>query len=260
MTAADDWARDLAAWAIPQHILDQAPERPWIHPVAQFTPPSVIPDSPSHQRAREAMPEGGTVLDVGSGGGRASLAITPPAAHIVAVDTQQAMLDVADSQAAERGATFTGIVGAWPQVADQTPNADVVVCHHVVYNVPDIADFLIELNSHATRRVVLELPTRHPVSNLNYLWQYFWGIDRPLTPTSDDLVACAREVGVAAQVEVWNDPAWGNRADVSSDERIAMVRVRLCLTPDRDPEIARVLSEQGPPPTHQVATVWWDVH
>ena len=259
MTARDDWARDLDSWAIPPEILAQAPERPWIHPVAQFTPPAQIPDSPSHRRAREALPAGGSVLDVGSGGGRASLAITPPASHIVAVDTQQAMLDVAASQAAARGAKFTGIVGAWPEVADRTPTCDVVVCHHVAYNVAGIGSFVTALSSHATRRVVIELPTRHPLSNLNPLWQHFWGLERPDHPRSDDFVACVRELGIDPQYEVWTDVSWGQRADMTDAERVAMVRVRLCLTADRDPEIVEALHELATPRPHEVATVWWDM-
>lgn len=53
------WATDLDSWAIPDRILDQAAQEPWVHPVAMFTVDGEIADSPSHQRAREAVPEGG---------------------------------------------------------------------------------------------------------------------------------------------------------------------------------------------------------
>ena len=81
MTAAEKWRADLASWAIPEEIRVQAPQDPWIHPVAQFIAPDVIPDSPAHQVARAALPEGGSVLDVGCGGGRAALALVPPASR-----------------------------------------------------------------------------------------------------------------------------------------------------------------------------------
>ena len=93
-TAAEQWKSDLALWAIPKEILDQAVEKPWIHPPALFEIPEVIGDSLSHQRAREAMPNGGTVLDIGCGGGVATFAITPPAAHVIGVDEQKEMLDL----------------------------------------------------------------------------------------------------------------------------------------------------------------------
>jgi len=257
--AADRWARDLASWAIPQEILDQAPEMPWVHPVKQFTPPDQIPDSLSHQRARAAVPEGGSVLDVGSGGGRASLALVPPATHIVGVDTEQAMLDVLAAGAASRGVSLETFQGAWPTVADSVPECDVVVCHHVVFNVPTIAPFLTALSSHARRRVVIECPVLHPLSHLNPLWKRFWNLDRPTGPSADDLLECAREVGIDANLEVWSDESWGRRAPMSHDERVAMARTRVCLTPDRDAEVAQALDELGDDPERRVATLWWDI-
>ena len=80
-SAADRWRLSLARWAIPEEILANAPESPWIHPPELFGVPEVIEDSPSHERAREAVPANGTVLDVGCGGGVAAFALTPPAAR-----------------------------------------------------------------------------------------------------------------------------------------------------------------------------------
>jgi len=259
MTAAERWAADLARWAIPQEILDQVDEMPWTHPVKQFTAPDVIPDSPSHSRAREALPAGGSVLDVGSGGGRASLALVPPAGRITAVDTSPGMLEAFVSGAGRRGVEAHTILGEWPRVEDEAPVCDVVVCHHVVYNVPDIAPFLRALTSQATRRVVVELPVRHPLTWLNPLWKHFWDLDRPMDPTADDLVACAREVGLDPTLEVWVDAQWGSRVDLPRAERVAMARTRVCLTPDRDPEVADFLAHMPESPERRVATLWWDV-
>ena len=85
MIASEKWKSDLEAWAIPKEIIDQAPESPWIHPPALFEIPEVITDSLSHQRAREAMPAGGSVLDIGCGGGIGAFGITPPAAHVIEI-------------------------------------------------------------------------------------------------------------------------------------------------------------------------------
>ena len=54
-TAAEQWKSDLALWAIPKEILEQAIEKPWIHPPALFEIPEIIKDSLSHRRSREAM-------------------------------------------------------------------------------------------------------------------------------------------------------------------------------------------------------------
>jgi hypothetical protein len=38
-----------------------------------------------------------------------------------------------------------------------------------------------------------------------------------------------------------------------------MVRVDLCLSADRDAEIARVLEAHPPPRERGIVTLWWDV-
>ena len=43
-------------------------------------------ETPSHRVAHEALPSGGTLLDVGCGGGAASLPLAPPAALLVGLD------------------------------------------------------------------------------------------------------------------------------------------------------------------------------
>jgi SAM-dependent methyltransferase len=256
---SSQWKADLQSWAIPPEILAQAEQPPWGHPVAMFTVTGEVPDSISHQRAREALPVNGSVLDVGSGGGRASMAITPPASMLVAVDHQQEMLVEFSSAAIARGATAHTYLGAWPEIADQVPEVDVVVCHHVAYNVQDIVPFLIALNDHAKKRVVLELPMTHPMSNMNALWKKFWDLDRPTEPTPYQLQAIAREIGYQAELEVWTDETWGKRVDLPQSERVRQSRIRLCLTEDRDAEVAAALLAEQDAKPRQVATLWWDV-
>jgi hypothetical protein len=128
-----------------------------------------------------------------------------------------------------------------------------------VFNVPDIAPILIAANAHASRRLVLELPMYHPLSNLTPLWQKFWNLDRPTEPTADALLACAIEAGLPANMIVWDDPDWGSRVILPEADRVAVARTRLCLTPDRDAEIADYLAELGPLGDRRVATVWWDI-
>jgi hypothetical protein len=58
------WRESLSAWAIPDEIINNAPENPWIHPPVMFELPDVIEDSISHQRAREVLVSGDSVLDI----------------------------------------------------------------------------------------------------------------------------------------------------------------------------------------------------
>jgi SAM-dependent methyltransferase len=256
---AERWRADLASWAIPPEILDQAPEQPWIHPVSMFTVDDDVPDSPSHRLARAALPEAGSVLDVGSGGGRASIALVPPAATLVAVDHQQAMLDAFADAASRRGVQAREVLGDWPAVADRAPECDVVVCHHVAYNVAEIVPFLRALDAHARRRVVIELPAHHPLTHLNPLWKRFWDLDRPTRPTAHDLQAIACAAGFDAQIETWQDETWGRRVALPDDERVRYARIRLCLSQDRDAEVAAALMAEADAAPREVATIWWDI-
>ena len=251
------WREDLKSWAIPQHILDAAPESPWIHPVENFTPRGDLRvDVPSRLRAVEALPEGGSVLDVGCGGGRAAFGLVPPAASVVGVDQQQAMLDVFAREAAARGVQCTTVLGDWPAVSAPTPACDVVVCHHVFYNVQDLAPFVTELSAHARRRVVVELPRRHPLSSLSGAWDHFWGLVRPGNPTAEDALECVRALGVDAHLETFSEPPPAAREVTDADVR--HTRVRLCLPSDRDDDV-RTWLEANPRPGRQLATIWWDV-
>ncbi len=224
-----------------------------------FTVDDVVADSVSHQRAREVLPVDGSVLDVGCGGGRAAMALVPPAGSVTGVDHQQGMLDAFAEAALRRGVRSHRYLGAWPDVADDVPICDVVVCHHVAYNVAAIGPFLQALNDHAQVRVVLELPMNHPMTGMNPLWKRFWDLDRPTRPSATDLCAIARAMGFDAHLEQWPDESWGKRVALPDAERVRFARIRLCLSDDRDAEVAAALIEESDSRPRPVATLWWDV-
>ena len=126
-------------WGIPEAILRQAPQSPWVHPPESFKPISDLTlATPSWLRAKEALDacqSGSQILDIGCGGGRGSLGLAPPAVRIIGVDQQQTMLDLFAKEATSRSIEFATIKGQWPEVAEQTPICDVVICHHVLFNV-----------------------------------------------------------------------------------------------------------------------------
>ena len=254
--AARKWATDLGEWAIPENIMAQAPESPWIHPPAMFTLPTEIPESPSHVRAREAMPAGGSVLDIGCGGGIAAFAIAPPAGTVIGVDHQAEMLEMFAQSATGKGLDHKEVLGDWPEVSPQTPQADVVTCHHVAYNVAEIEPFLAALDSHATKRVVIELPQQHPLSTMRNAWKQFWNLERPVNPTPQDLIEVLKQMGIEASLELWQGPKL-RPLDIEYD--IRFLRIRLCLDSTRDPEIREFLAAQEPMESRALATIWWDV-
>lgn len=254
-TSAEAWANNLASWGIPNEILDQAPQSPWIHPPALFTLPSEILETVSHRVARDAMPEGGTVLDIGCGGGIAAFAIAPPASQVLGVDHQQEMLDMFATSANDKGLLHQEFLGDWPQVADQTPIADVVTCHHVVYNVADIVPFLSAMSSHARHRVVIEMPQEHPLATMRSAWKEFWNLDRPTAPTPKELVNVLSDMGISANLELSEGTS---PRTMEPDDAVRFMRIRLCLPEERDADIRKFL-EQNPQDTNRkLATIWWD--
>ena len=147
------------------------------------------------------------------------------------------------------------VQGRWPDVAASVAPADVVVCHHVFYNVGDLAAFATALTAHARRRVVVELTGVHPVVGLNDLWRHFHGLDRPEGPSADDAAAVLAEAGVDFGTERAPRPP---RRVLDHDAWVAFTRRRLCLPLDREPEVAGLLAARPEPDPGEVVTFWWD--
>ncbi len=259
--AAERWRIALAGWAIPEDIAAAAPEPPWGFPPAIFAERAERalaerPDSPSQRRAVEAVPDRGTVLDVGVGGGAGSLPLVPPAARLVGVDEGADLLTAFASAADRLGVAHQEVQGSWPAVSPDVAPADVVVCHHVFYNVADLVPFAAALTSHARNRVVVEISGDHPTSNLNPLWLAIHGVERPTSPTAEDAVAVLEEMGLAVAHESF-ERVW-QRFGADRADMVAMTRRRLCVGPDRDAEIDALLGPDDKAQTRRTVTIWWD--
>ncbi|WP_236003659.1 class I SAM-dependent methyltransferase [Nonomuraea antri] len=256
------WRERLESWAIPPEIVAAAPADPWSHSPERFGTRtdralSEPDDGPTMSRLAEALPDQGTLLDVGSGPGAASLPLRGRIGHLYAVDTSAAMLDGLVIRAEKLGVPVTAVEGRWPDVADQVPVVDVTIAAHVVYNVPDLAEFLRALDARTRGRVVLELPHRHPMSWMTPLWQHFHGVSRPVRPIAEDCVALAAALGFAVRVEEREAPL---ERFTSLEELAASACRRICLDPARAAEVAATAQELGmwPVPRDRWVTVWWE--
>jgi SAM-dependent methyltransferase len=263
------WREDLAAWAIPDHIMAAAAESPWVLPKQVFARRAdrlrLSPSGPSFEREWEALSPAGSVLDVGSGAGAACLPLAARTTGLTAVDQDEQMLGLLAERATAAGLAAELVPGSWPAVAGQVAVADLVTCHHVVYNVPDVEPFLTELTEHARRRVVLEMTTVHPLVSLNPLWLRFHGLTRPEGPAADGLLDILAAMGLKPEHTEWTRPA---AADYRSlPELVEVTRRRLCLPPERAGEVEAALLDLGVDPElpgdlgsagRELVTIWWE--
>jgi len=262
------WRSDLEAWAIPEDILATAPDSPWVLPRTVFARRAdrvaSQPSGPSFERAWTALDPPGSVLDVGSGAGAACLPLLPRCTALTAVDSEPDMLELLRQRAAGSGVPLTLVAGTWPAAAAEAGRADIVTCHHVSYNAPEIEPFLSWLTTAARRLVVLEMTATHPLTSLNPLWLRFWGLVRPDGPTAGDLLGILAAMGIKAYSERWLRPSgrdYGGFAELTD-----VTRRRLCLRPERTDEVAAALADLGVDPDHpvdlgtagrEVVTMWW---
>jgi SAM-dependent methyltransferase len=255
LTPSDRWRVMQEARGLPPEILAVAPESPWKHDPQAFRARAEPADTPSGRAALALLeqPAGAgrelTVLDVGCGGGSASLAVGGHADLLVGVDHNPGMLEVFTSDCAARGLRHRAVLGEWPSVANDAGIADVVLCHHVGYNTVELAPFLVALTVAARRGVVMELTARHPMAWLDPLWVKFHNFHRDTAATADDAVAVLGELGITPEVTRWERPA-------RLPEDAVWVTKRLCLPVERADEVAEALADIPPRPRTVVTLSW----
>ncbi len=205
------------------------------------------------------------MLDVGSGPGAACLPLLPRTTELTAVDVDERMLELLAERTSARGLTARCVTGRWPDVAPEVPASDVVTCHHVLYNVPDLEPFLLALTDHARRQVIVEIAALHPLTSLNEMWLRFHDLRRPDRPTADDVLSILSRHGRTGRASAL---AQARGADYSSFAELTDVtRRRLCLPQQRAQDVSDALIEAGVDPEHpqdlgssgrDVMTIWWD--
>ncbi len=193
------------------------------------------------------------MLDVGVGGGASSFGLASKASTITGVDRLEGMLELFAATARAAGVRVQTVRGSWPEVADEVEPADVAVCHHAIYEVCDIEDFINALTARARRRVVLEVCSTPPDSGVDPLWKSLHGIERPPRSVGDEAEAVLISMGLAVERE---DIVLPPRKRDVSPELVALVRRRMYVAADRDGEIAEFLHARAPEQLTVVA-LWW---
>jgi ubiquinone/menaquinone biosynthesis C-methylase UbiE len=103
--------------------------------------------------------DGRTVLDVGTGTGRAAIALARRGAVVTGVDASEEMLTVARRRAAESGVPVGFARGDAHALDFPSRSFDAVVCLRVLMHTPDWRRSLAELCRVANDRVVLDYPS-----------------------------------------------------------------------------------------------------
>jgi SAM-dependent methyltransferase len=182
-------------------------------------------EDPFLLRVREAIGSKSSVLDVGAGTGRHTVALAPHVCTVTAVEPSPAMLELLRQDVADLGLSNVQTVHAeW--LAAEVESADVVVCSHVLYPIADVVPFVRKLAAMAQERVFVYLRV-DPLPTDMGLWSEFYGVPLQAQPTHLDLVNLLAQIGIAADVEVVQHRFTWTFADL--DEAVVQVRNSLCI-------------------------------
>ena len=163
-------------------------------------------NDPLYLRLRDVVASQTSVLDVGAGTGRFTLALAPQAKHVIAVEPNAAMLGYLRQDASERGLTNISYVQATWQDAPNDLQADIVICSHVLYPIREIVPFLAKLQAATRQTCYLYLRATHIDAVTAHLWRHFHGDERRLPPGYIHALDVLYEMGIYANVEVVATP------------------------------------------------------
>lgn len=185
-------------------------------------------EDPFFLRVRAATTAESTVLDVGAGTGRHTLALAPHVRKVTAVDPSAAMLGLLREDLQAQGlANVETVEREW--VDAEVAPADVVICSHVLYPIGDVVPFVRKLEAAACGRVFVYLRA-DPLATDMGLWSEFHGVPLQHQPVHMDLLNVLAQMGIFADVEIVEHRATLTFA--SMDEAVALARISVCLPED----------------------------
>lgn len=163
-------------------------------------------NDPFFRRVSSEVTPRTSVLDVGAGTGRFSLALAPLVRHVTAVEPNASMLDFLRQDAQEAGFSNISYVQATWQDAPDDLHADAVICSHVLYPLRDIEAFLAKLLK-ATDSACYIYHRATSIDSLTApLWRHFHGDERQEPPPYIAVLDVLFEMGIYADVEIVRIP------------------------------------------------------
>lgn len=163
-------------------------------------------NDPFYQRVRERVTPQVSVLDVGAGTGRFSLALAPCARQVTALEPNASMLNYLRQEIAASGLTNLVTMQSRWEDAPADLRADLVICSHVLYPILDIVPFLAKLNAASQQACYLYLRATQIDMLTAPLWRHFHGDERQLAPGYIHALDVLYELGIYANVEVVTAP------------------------------------------------------
>ncbi len=221
---------------------------------------------PLARMLHDALPAGGSFLDVGAGAGRYTIALADRARCVTAVEPSEAMRGHLEAEAAACGLTNVAVVPTTWEDASVEPH-DVVLAAHVLYPIADVVPFIRKLHAAAARVCFVKLRVDQNLPQLAALWREVWGAERPREPGFLDLYNLLFAIGIRAHARLVPFGT-GLRFD-TLDEAVEHLR-RLLFLPDDSREHDRriralletALVREGDrlvlPHAVQAAIVWWE--
>jgi ubiquinone/menaquinone biosynthesis C-methylase UbiE len=103
--------------------------------------------------------QGQTVLDVGTGTGRAALLLAAAGARVTGVDASEEMLAIARQRAAHEGIALPFVMGDAHALEFPDRSFDTVVSLRVLMHTPNWRRFVAELCRVASRQIVVDYPS-----------------------------------------------------------------------------------------------------
>ena len=226
-----------------------------------------ITSDPFYLRLRDIVTPQTSVLDVGAGTGRFSLALAPLAEHITAVEPSAAMMDFLCRDVSDKGLRNISYVQTTWQEAPDNLQADIVICSHVLYPIRDIEPFLLKLQKATHQGCYIYARATHIDALTAHLWRHFHHDERCMPASYIHVTDVLYEMGIFANVEIVSLPP--SLRYPSLDVAVTEMTEQLILADDEKTRVElRALLEEWlvemdgalvPPLQEMVcAIIWWE--